>query len=102
MRDMAASKDMPDGVTFVGISPDSVDRQAKFAEKSSVNYSLLSDADHTVAEKYGAWGLKKLYGKEYEGIIRSAFLVGTNGKIEGAWYKVKPADTPKRLLESLA
>lgn len=99
---MVKSKDAPDGVTVVGISPDSVKRQASFAQKSALNYPLLADEDHKVASKYGAWGPKKLYGKEYEGIIRSAFLVGTTGRIEGAWYKVKPADTPKRLIETLA
>ncbi len=54
-----------------------------------------------MAEKYGAWGIKKMYGREYEGIIRSAFLVGENGKLLEAWPKISPKDTPKKLLKKL-
>ena len=77
----------------VGISPDAPEKQRKFDEKHGLGFPLLSDPDHRVAEAYGAWGTKKMYGKEYEGIIRSSFLIDENGTIIGAWYKVKPLDT---------
>lgn len=88
---------MPDlkslGIAVVGISPDKPEKQKKFDEKYSLGFPLLSDSDHSVAKAYGAWGEKKMYGKVYEGIIRSAFLIGSDGKIIGVWYKVAPADT---------
>lgn len=85
----------------VGISPDAPDLQARFDDKHSLGFPLLSDPQHTVADKYGAWGPKKLYGREYEGIIRSAFLVDEKGRIEQAWPKISPKDTPKKLLAAL-
>lgn len=81
------------GMGAIGISPDKPDKQKKFDDKYSLGFPLLSDADHSVAESYGAWGEKKMYGKTYEGVVRSSFLVDENGVIVGAWYKVKPADT---------
>jgi peroxiredoxin Q/BCP len=62
---------------------------------------LLSDLEHEIAEKYGVWVLKKNYGKEYMGVQRSAFLVGEDGKIEQAWPKISPKDTPTNLLAAL-
>lgn len=85
----------------VGISPDEPEKQAKWDAKHGLGFPLLSDPDHAVADKYGVWGLKKLYGREYEGIIRSAFLIDPKGKIEQAWYKISPKDTPKKLLAAL-
>jgi thioredoxin-dependent peroxiredoxin len=81
------------GVDAVGISPDQPEKQARFDEKFGLGFPLLSDPDHAIATAYGAWGEKKNYGKTYEGIIRSSFLVDERGLIEGAWYKVKPEDT---------
>lgn len=98
----AAEKKLLGEVTIFGISPDSVDRQQRFADKTGAPFSLLADLDHKVADKYGVWGPKKLYGKEYEGITRSAFLIGPTSRIQGVWPKIKPVDTPVRLLESLA
>ena len=89
------------GTAVFGISPDQPDRQLAFDDKHSLGFSLLSDPDHKVAEKYGAWGIKKLYGRESEGIIRSAFLVGENGKIECAWPKISAKDTAPKLLGAL-
>jgi peroxiredoxin Q/BCP len=86
---------------IVGISPDKPDKQKKFDDKYGLGFPLLSDAEHTVAEAFGVWGEKKLYGKAYMGIIRSAFLVDESGKIEQAWYKVSPKDTPTNLLKAL-
>jgi peroxiredoxin Q/BCP len=86
----------------VGISPDPPARQLKFDEKYSLGFPLLSDADHAVAEQFGAWGPKKLYGREYQGVIRSAFLVDEQGTVSHAWPKISPKDTPKQLLKALA
>ena len=87
---------------IIGISPDSVKRQEKFATKYSVPFPLLADEDHAVAEAFGVWTEKSMYGRKYMGILRSAFLIGTTGKIEQAWYKISPKDTPKNLLDALA
>jgi len=89
------------GVAAVGISPDKPDQQKKFDEKHGLGFPLLSDLDHSVAKAYGAWGEKKMYGKTYEGIIRSSFLVDEKGKIVDAWYKVKPADTVPKAKQAL-
>ncbi len=77
----------------IGISPDSVERQKKFADKYNLDFPLLSDDDHAVAEAYGVWGEKKMYGKKYRGIIRSSFLVNEESVIEECWYKVSPKNT---------
>ena len=98
LRDIAG--DIGDTVVL-GISPDAPTKLAKFDEKYSLGFTLLSDPEHATADKYGTWGEKKLYGKAYMGIIRSAFLVDESGKIEQAWYKVSPKDTPANLLKAL-
>ena len=77
----------------VGISPDEPTRQRKFDDKYGLGFPLLSDPDHKIARAYGAWGKKSMYGKEYEGIIRSSFVIDGKGKIAQASYKVKPLDT---------
>jgi thioredoxin-dependent peroxiredoxin len=81
------------GVAVVGISPDEPDKQRRFDEKYGLGFPLLSDPDHKTAQAYGAWGEKSTYGKTYEGIIRSSFLIDENGRILQASYKVKPEDT---------
>jgi peroxiredoxin Q/BCP len=81
------------GVDAVGISPDQPEKQARFDDKYSLGFQLLSDPDHAVATAYGAWGERENHGKTYEDIIRSSFLVDERGRIEGSWYKVKPEDT---------
>ena len=85
----------------LGISPDKPAKQAKFDEKYGLGFPLLADEDHAVAEAYGAWGDKSMYGKTYQGIIRSAFLIDDQGTVEQAWPKVSPKDTPANLLKSL-
>ena len=88
------------GVSAVGVSPDGVDAQKRFDGKHGLGFPLLSDADHSVAEAYGAWGEKSMYGKKFEGIIRSSFLIGPTGKIIDAWIKIRPDDTvPKALAD---
>ena len=83
----------------IGISPDKPAKQKKFDDKYGLGFPLLADADHAVAEAYGVWGEKSMYGKKYMGILRSAFLIDEKGKIAQAWYKVSPKDTPTNLLE---
>jgi peroxiredoxin Q/BCP len=90
------------GTTAVlGISPDKPAAQKKFDTKYGLGFPLLSDPEHTVAEAYDVWKEKSMYGRKYMGIERSAFLVDEKGKIEKAWYKVSPKDTPKNLLDAL-
>lgn len=98
LRDVAAQVE---GTVILGISPDKAAAQKKFDDKYSLGYDLLADTEHTVAEAYGVWQEKNLYGKKYMGIVRSAFLIDAKGKIAHAWYKISPADTPKKLLEAL-
>jgi peroxiredoxin Q/BCP len=88
--------------TVLGVSPDKPEKQAAFDEKYGLGFPLLSDPDHAVADSYGAWGKKKLYGREYEGVIRSAFLIDEKGRVEQAWPKISPKDTPKKLLAALS
>lgn len=90
------------GLTVIGISPDVPDAQKKFDHKYSLEFPLLSDPDHRVAELYGAWGEKKMYGKSFMGIIRSSFLIDEAGKVLGAWYKVKPESTVPEAKQVLA
>ncbi len=99
LRDIAG--DIGDAVVL-GISPDPPERLAKFDAKYGLGFRLLSDPDHAVAEAYGVWGEKKNYGRTYQGIIRSAFLIDENGKISHAWPKISPKDTPKNLLLALS
>ena len=89
------------GVAVVGISPDPQKQQKKFNEKYGLGFPLLSDADHTVADAYGVWGEKSMYGKKYQGITRSAFLIDGHGKIVQAWYKISPEDTVPKAQEAL-
>ena len=86
---------------IIGISPDPSSKQRKFADKYDLPFPLLADVEHTVAEKYGVWKQKSMYGRTYMGIERSAFLIGANGKIEQAWYKISPKDTPTNLVKAL-
>ena len=86
---------------ILGVSPDKPAALARFRDKYALNFDLLSDLDHSVAEAYDVWTEKKNYGKTYMGILRSAFLIGPDGKVRNAWYKISPKDTPLRLLEAL-
>lgn len=98
LRDIAG--DVGDTV-IIGISTDPVAKLARFDDKYSLGFTLLSDPDHVVAEKYGVWVEKKLYGKVSMGVARSAFLISPTGRIERAWPKISPADTPTALLTAL-
>jgi len=81
------------GTVVIGVSPDNQKKQKKFAEKFSLNFPLLCDEDHAIAEAFSVWGEKSMFGKKYMGIIRSSFLIDESGKILEAWYKVSPKNT---------
>ena len=98
LRDIA---DQIGKTVIVGISPDKPAKLLKFDEKFSLGFTLLSDDTNAVAKKYKVWKKKSMYGREYMGIERSAFLIKGKGEIVHAWYKISPKDTPLRLLESL-
>lgn len=98
LRDL--SKKIGD-VAIIGVSPDAVDKQKKFATKYKVGFPLLSDTEQVVSLKYGVWQEKSLYGRRFMGIVRSAFLIGPTGRVEEAWYKISPKDTPAKLLKAL-
>ena len=100
MRDAQAGL-AKSGVTVIGISPDPPEKQKDFDGKYHLNFPLLSDTDHAVAKAYGAWGEKSMYGKKFEGIIRSSFLIDERGKIIQAWYKISPQDTVPKAYEAL-
>lgn len=88
-------------VEVVGISPDAQKRLPKFADKESLNFTLLSDEDHAVADQFGVWGLKKFMGREYDGIHRISFLVDENGMIEHVFDKFKTKDHHQVVIEHL-
>ena len=98
LRDIAG--DIGD-TQIIGVSPDKSASQKKFADKNSLLYPLLADVDHQLAEAFGVWKMKQLYGRSYMGIERSAFLIDTDGTVLHAWYKISPKDTPLKLLEAL-
>jgi len=77
------------GTVVLGISPDPVARLGRFIEKQDLNFTLLSDEDHSIADKYGCWGLKKFMGKEFMGILRTTFIVGKDGRLKHVMDKVK-------------
>jgi peroxiredoxin Q/BCP len=77
----------------VGVSPDKPAAQKKFDDKFTLGFPLLADTEHVMAEAYGVWGEKSMYGKKYFGIVRSSFLIDEKGVIAGAWYKVSPDAT---------
>jgi peroxiredoxin Q/BCP len=89
------------GAAVVGISPDAPEKQAKFDTKYKLGFPLLADEDHKVADAWGAWGQKSMYGKKFMGIVRSAFVIDEKGKIADAFYKVSPKDTFPKAAEAL-
>ncbi len=89
------------GYQVIGISPDSIASHKKFREKYNINFMLLCDPNKEIAKAYGAYGKKKMYGKETEGITRSTFLISSDGKILKAWYNVKVKGHVNSILEVL-
>jgi peroxiredoxin Q/BCP len=89
------------GATVVGISCDSAESHAKFRDKYSLNFPLLVDEEHQVAEKFGAWREKNMYGKKSMGIQRSTFLIDAKGKVAKVWKRVQVDGHDAQVLESL-
>ena len=89
-------------VAVIGISPDKMNQQKKFDDKYSLGFPLLSDEGHQIAESYGVWGEKKMYGKTYMGIVRSAFLIDESGKVAATGYNISPKNTVPELKTWLA
>lgn len=89
------------GVVILGVSPDSPKSHAKFKDKYNLPFTLLADEDHKVCELYGAWGRKKFMGREYDGVLRTTFLIGADGKILRVFPDVKPDGHSKEVLAAL-
>jgi peroxiredoxin Q/BCP len=89
------------GARVLGISPDPVKAIAKFADKHSLGFTLLADEDHAVAERYGTWAEKSMYGKKYWGVQRATFVVGGDGKIARVFPKVSPKTHDELVLTAL-
>lgn len=100
LRDSKSELDIHN-VVVLGISPDAVKRLPKFIEKEQLNFTLLSDEDHAVAEQFGVWGLKKFMGKEYDGIHRISFLIDENGQIQQVFDKFKTKEHHQVILDYL-
>jgi peroxiredoxin Q/BCP len=86
-------------VTILGVSPDSPKKHAKFKAKYDLPFSLLADSDHEVCELYGAWGRKKFMGREYDGVLRTTYLIDPQGVIARVFENVKPAVHSAEILE---
>ena len=89
------------GAALFGISPDGVESHQKFKRKYDLPFPLLADTDHAVAERYGAWGEKSMYGRRYQGILRSTVIVDEGGRVAKVFEKVKPKGHAKEVLEAL-
>jgi len=89
------------GVKVFGVSPDDVASHVKFRDKFKLNFPLLADPDHKVAEKFGAWREKNMYGKKSMGIVRSTFLIGPDGVIRRVWRSVKVDGHDEAVIEAL-
>jgi len=89
------------GVTILGVSPDSVKSHIKFKEKYQLPFPLLADEDHQVCNAYGVWGPKKFMGREYEGVLRTTFLINSDGRIARVFENVRPAEHSAEILEAL-
>jgi len=89
------------GARVIGVSPDSVEDIRKFAEKYDLDFTLLADADHAVADAYGTWGEKSMYGKKYFGVRRATFLIDPEGQVAKVFPKVSPKTHDDVVLEAL-
>lgn len=89
------------GVAVVGVSPDSVKSHVKFKTKYKLPFTLLADENHTVCELYGVWGRKKFMGREYDGVFRTTFLIGADGRILKVFENVKPDGHSQEVLAAL-
>jgi peroxiredoxin Q/BCP len=90
------------GAVVLGVSPDGVASHQKFKKKFSLPFPLLADEGHQVAEAYGAWGEKSMYGRKYQGVLRTTFLIDGDGKISRVFEKVKPKGHAAEVLAALS
>ena len=102
-KDFSAIADslMIKNVPIFGVSRDSAQSHRNFIEKQGLKIKLLTDKDHELMAKVGAWGMKKMYGKDVEGVIRSTFIIGKDGTVEAAWYAVKVKDHVQAVSDKL-
>ncbi|MEN8235176.1 MAG: thioredoxin-dependent thiol peroxidase [Actinomycetota bacterium] len=89
------------GYAIVGVSPDKPEKLARFRDEYDLPFPLISDPDHEIAEAFGAWGIKKNYGREYEGLIRSTIVIGEDGMVTAAWYNVRAKGHAERVAGSV-
>ena len=89
------------GVVILGVSPDTPRSHSKFKSKFGLPFTLLADEDHVVCELYGVWGRKKFMGREYDGVLRTTFLIGADGMIKKVFENVKPADHSAEVLAAI-
>ena len=101
LRDRTPEIEERDAVVL-GVSPDGVKSHQKFKTKYELPFTLLADEDHAVADAYGAWGEKKMYGRTYEGILRKTFIIDEEGRIERAFEKVRPKGHGDEVVEALS
>ncbi len=90
------------GVTILGVSPDSVGSHVKFKKKYGLPFPLLADEGHRVCDLYGVWGPKKFMGRDYEGVLRTTFLIDAQGRIARVFERVRPAEHSAEMLEALS
>ena len=90
------------GYKVVGVSPDSQKSHQKFIEKYNLPFPLIADTELNIIKAYGAWGLKKMYGKEYEGLLRSTFVIDESGNIEQVFAKVKTKEHTRQILDAIS
>lgn len=88
-------------VVILGVSPDNAKSHTKFKEKYTLQFPLLSDVDHKVCNQYGVWGQKKFMGSDYEGVLRTTFIIDVNGRIAKVFEKVKPVDHSVEVLGAI-
>lgn len=100
LRDVREQYEALDTVVL-GVSPDPVERLARFRDKHELNFDLLADPDHAIAEKYGVWGLKKFMGREFMGIIRTTFIIGKDGRLLHILDKFKTKEHHEKVIDLL-
>jgi peroxiredoxin Q/BCP len=100
LRDAMPTVEGLDAVVL-GVSPDPVSSHVKFREKFQLNFPLLADEEHIVAEAYGVWKQKSLYGRKYMGVERSTFIIDEDGMVQEAWRKVRPGGHAERVVAAL-
>ena len=89
------------GFEVLGVSPDSEKSHLKFIDKHGLRFNLIADTEKEILQAYGAWGLKKLYGKEYMGVLRKTFVIDEQGNIEQIFEKVKTKDHTNQIIQTL-